>query len=201
MIYTIHSASLLSTPSHNTSTMPCRSKQALLRGLRPRSGQKVNCGDCSRACIFCDIWNLAVLVYTRTPLSHKYETIKPQRQSSSRSSSPTHRETYDWETSERIIEAQFQQQRVRLASIMSICTVEGAEESEGLHVALDRCLRSVKQLLYQERVLEDTLVRSIQSSQRRPSDTQYTGQYCGSTNNDYYYPTTERRPSRVGLAM
>lgn len=181
--------------------MPCKSKQALLRGLRPRPGQKIHCGDCSRECIFCDIWNLAVLVYTRTPLSQKYETVQPRRQHSARASSPAHRETYDWEASERMIEVQFQQQRARLASIMSICTVEGAEESEGLHVAFDRCLGSIKQLLYQERVLEDTLVRSIQSSQRKPSEAQYTGQYCGSANSDYYYPSQQRRPSRVGIAM
>lgn len=113
-----------------------------------------------------------------------------------------------------MIEAQFTTQRARLASIMSICTVEGAEESEGLRVAHDRCLSTVKQLLYQERVLEDTLVRSIQSSQRsssrNPSDrhshsqsqSQYTGQSlsCGSANTDCYYPR-ERRPSRVGIAM
>jgi hypothetical protein len=181
--------------------MPCRSKQALLRGLRPHPSQKLNCGDCRRECIFCDIWNLAVHVYTRTPLSKKYGTTQPKQQQSARASSPTHRETFDWETSERMIEVQFQQQRVRLASIMSICTVEGAEESEGLHVAFERCLASVQQLVYQERVLEDTLVRSIQSSQRRPSESQYTGQHCGSANTDYYYPTTERRQSRVGLAM
>lgn len=179
--------------------MPCRAKQALLRGLRPQPGHKNACGVCSRRCIFCDIWQLAVLVYTRTPLSRTYGNTQPRRQQSSRASSPTHRETYEWEASERMIEAQFQTQRVRLASIMSICTVEGAEESEGLHVAFDRCLTSVQQLLYQERVLEDTLVRSIQSSQRRPSDSQYTGQYCGSANPDYYY-ATERRTSRVGMA-
>jgi hypothetical protein len=192
-----------SNTQHTTTlNMHCKSKQALLRGLRPRPGQTLNCGDCSRECIFCDIWNLAVHVYTRTPLSHKYETVQPRRQQSARASSPTHRETYDWEASERMIEVQFQQQRVRLASIISICTVEGAEESEGLHVAFDRCLRSVKQLLYQERVLEETLVKSIQSSQRRPSETQYagTGQYCGSANSDYYY-SSQRRPSRVGIAM
>lgn len=181
--------------------MPCTSKQALVHGLRPKSGQKLVCGVCPRRCIFCEIWKLAVLVYTRTPLSHKYGTVQPRRLQSARASSPTHRETYDWEASERMIEAQFQQQRVRLASIMSICTVEGAEESEGLQVAHERCLTSVKQLLYQERVLEDTLVRSTQTSQRRPSEIHYTGQhYCGPANTDYYYPT-ERRQSRVGLAM
>ncbi|ETN44967.1 uncharacterized protein HMPREF1541_09842 [Cyphellophora europaea CBS 101466] len=181
--------------------MPCRSKQALLQGIRPNANQRVVCGVCTRHCIFCDIWKLATLVYTRIPLSSKYDTVQPKRQQSSRASSPTHRETYDWECSERMIEAQFQTQRVRLASIMSICTVEGAEESEGLRVAHDRCLGSVEQLLHQERVLEDTLVRSIQSSQRRPGESQYTGQYCGPASTDYYYHyPTERRSSRVGLA-
>lgn len=175
--------------------MPCRSKQALLKGLRPNPQQKSVCGVCTRRCIFCDIWKLATLVYSRVPLSEKYGTSQPKSQSS-RASSPTHRETYEWESSEKVIEYQFSQQRARLASIMSICTVEGADESEGLFVAHDRCLSSVKQLLYQERVLETTLVRSLQQSHRRPSDT------CGvSINNAEYYYGRDRRPSRVGLAM
>jgi hypothetical protein len=185
--------------------MPCRAKQALLRGLRPNAQQKTVCGVCSHQCIYCDIWKLAVLIHARMPLSQKYGTAAPRRQQSARSPSPTHRETYDWETSERMIEAQFTTQRARLASIMSICTVEGAEESEGLRVAHDRCLGTVKNLLYQERVLEDTLVRSIQSSQRsrRTSETQYTGQACGPANDygSYYSYPSERRPSRVGIAM
>lgn len=189
------STSTSSTPHHHTTTMPCRSKQALMRGLRPNAQQKIVCGVCTRRCIFCDIWKLATLVYTRTPLSHKYGTAQPRREQSSRSSSPIHRETYEWESSEKLIEYQFSQQRARLASIMSICTVEGAEQSEGLHVAHERCLNSVQQLLYQESVLENTLVRSFQQSQqRRPSDT------CGSLNNEHYY-SRERSHSRVGMAM
>ena len=178
--------------NHTYTAMPCRAKQALLRGMKPNSQQQIVTKVCSRQCIFCDIWRLAEVVYTRIPLSQKYGTQQPRRQSS-RASSPTHRETYEWESSEKVIEYQFSQQRSRLSSIMSICTVEGAEESEGLHVAHSRCLQNIQSLLYQESVLESTLVRSLQQAQRRPSDT------CGSMNSDYYYGR-ERRSSRVGLA-
>jgi hypothetical protein len=184
--------------------MPCRSKQALLSGLRPHPEQKIQCGVCTRRCIFCDIWKLATLISTRIPISQRYaSTLSPRSQHrSSRADSPTHQETFDWMPTERMIEAQFQTQRARLSSIMSICTVEGADQSEGLRMAHDRCLGSVKQLLYQESILEDTIIRSTRdntsssrSSSRRPSMHRMTSRDCGS------YYRSERRPSRVGLAM
>lgn len=167
-----------------------------MRGLRPNAQQRIVCGICSNRCIYCDIWKLATLIFTRIPLNIKYaSSSSPKAHRSARADSPTHRETYDWEASERMIEAQFQTQRARLASIMSICTVEGADEVEGLRMAHDRCLGSVKQLLYQEKVLEETIVRSSQQpSSRRPS------RDCGSANSTYYY-ATERRPSMVRLAI
>ena len=169
-----------------------------MRGLRPNAQQKIVCGVCPYRCIYCDVWKLATLIFTRIPLSNKSvisSSPKPHR--SSRAESPTHRETYDWECSERMIDAQFQTQRARLASIMSICTVEGADEVEGLRIAHDRCLTSVKQLMYQERVLEDTIMRSTQQqSSKGPSNPRRTSQGCGS-----YYNSSERRPSMVGLAI
>lgn len=182
----------------------CPSKQAIMRGFRPQSPshqQKVFCGVCSSRCIFCDIWKLAVLVTSRIPLTSKYGSSKSScltkhhsrsSSASSTSSSSSATEVFDWEASERMIEAQFQTQRVRLASIMSICTVDGAEECEGLHVAYDRCLGSVQELLYQERVLENTIIRSRMYSSRS-SDISLD---C--RNNTAYYETS-RRPSRVGL--
>ena len=177
----------------------CKSRQAILRGLRPNAQQKVVCGICTSRCIYCDIWKLASLIFTRIPLSNKYinSSSKSSHSSrSSRSSSPTHRETYDWEASERMIDAQFQSERARLASIMSFCTVDGADETGGLRMAHNRCLTSVQQLLYQERVLEDTITRSAQ--QQYYSNDRRTSQGCATTRSDYY--SSERRPSRVGMA-
>ena len=50
---------------------------------------------------------------------------------------------------------------------MSIATVDGAEQSEGLRVAHERCLGEVKQLLYQEKVLEQTIVRAEEGHRLR----------------------------------
>lgn len=175
----------------------CPSRRALLHGLRPGSQQRSVCGVCPGHCIYCDIWKLACLIFTHTPFSLRQSSRSLTH--SSRSSSPTHRETYEWETSERLLEAQFAQQRARLASIMSIATVDGAEQSEGLRIAHDRCLGNVQQLLYQEKVLEQTIVRSGQSAQeqrhRQPSMPRRTSN-CGAA-----YPYRERRPSRIGVAM
>lgn len=159
----------------------CRSKQALLRGIHPSPHQKIQCGVCTSRCIFCDIWKLATLVTTHVPLSSRYSTTpsRLQRQSSN--------QCYDYERSEQMIEAQFNTQRARLASIMSICTVDGAEQSDGLRMAHDRCLGTVKDLLYQEAVLEEALIRPAvdRSYVRRESN-------CGS-----HYYNQGRRPSLV----
>lgn len=181
-----------SVPAMPTS---CPSRQAIMRGLRPNAQQKIICGVCSGRCIYCDIWKLASLIFTRVPLTRKFATLSPSR--SSRAESPTHRDVYDWEASERMIDAQFQTQRARLASIMSICTVDGVDAVEGLRMAHDRCLGSVKELLYQERVLESTIIKSSQhSSSQRPNDSRRPSQTCAS-----YYNQDERRPSIVGIAM
>lgn len=66
-------------------------------------------------------------------------------------------------------------ERSQIASIMSICTMEGAEESDGLHLAYRRCLKAVQELLYQEAILEEDLIRAptieyeYYHDQRRPS--------------------------------
>jgi hypothetical protein len=178
-----------------------------MRGMRPQHQQKIQCGVCPGRCIYCDIWNLATLLFTRVPISNKYASSLSSKKlsRSSRADLPTHRETFDWEASERMIEAQFQTQRARLASIMSICTVEGADESEGLWVAYDRCLRHVQELLYQEKTLEETIIRSSRdhtsapASSRRLSMQRRTSRDCGNVNSNYYH--NERRSSRVGIAM
>ncbi|RMZ76878.1 hypothetical protein DV738_g4659, partial [Chaetothyriales sp. CBS 135597] len=108
-----------------------------------------------------------------------------------------------------MIEAQFQTQRAVLASIMSICTVEGVDECEGLSIAYTRCLQSVSQLLYQESVLEDTILRLAQASMSYPSYSPpgpqsnahgIFNQDCSSGANSNYN-LSERRSSLVEIAL
>jgi len=179
----------------------CRAKQALLRGMRPNSRQKINFHVCPTHCIFCNIWQLATIVSSHIPLHTRHGLQRHNTYPSSPAS-----DTYDWESSTRMIEAQFQTQRARLSSIMSICTVEGAEDCEGLRIAHDKCLASIEDLLYQESILEQTLARqqhqhhhhhqqhhTLRSSRGRS----IRQDYCGS--NSYYMD--QRRPSMAGMAM
>jgi len=188
-----------STHSTTMSRTACRSKQALLRGLRPNpsSPQKIQCGVCTHHCIFCDIWKLATLV-----ASHALSSVptSPKLQHRTSTPSPSTYDNFDCGRSQRAIEAQFQTQRAQLASIMSICTVDGAEESEGLRIAHDRCLGSVRELMKQEqmlaqrRALTSPSLRSptVPSMMRRPSNG------CGESRGYYQ---DERTPSMIWLAM
>ncbi|RMZ75674.1 hypothetical protein DV737_g5185, partial [Chaetothyriales sp. CBS 132003] len=181
-----------------------------MQGLRPNGQQSTQCRFCVRNCIYCDIWKLATLFSTRKPLSQRYAPIpSPQnRHCLSTPDSPRLQETFDWEPTEHMIEAQFQTQRARLASIMSICTVDGVDEYEGLRMAHARCLQSVSELLYQEKVLEETILRSAQDSvssyssypsSRQSSTHRISSQDCGSANSGYNL--SERRPSCVEIAL
>lgn len=158
----------------------CVAKQAMRRGLRP-SAQNVIRGVCSKSCIFCDIWRLAQVIATHVPLSTRY------------SASVAHRNP-DLARGEKMIEAQLQTQRARVASIMSICTVEGAEESEGLHMAYDRCLENIQDLLYQEEYIEEKFIRPSATMSRRQS------RDAGCGPNVTFYPS-ETRTSRVSIAI
>lgn len=159
----------------------CQSKQILLRGLRPSPQQKIHCSTCRRRCIFCDIWKLASLVFTHVRLSQRYSTTPEKLRSLS--SEPS----YDYARTEKIIEAAFMNEQFKLQSIMSICTVEGAEESIGLRMAHDRCLETVAQLLQEEEKLELALIRA-------PSPDYYSGRR---TSHTQYHD--QRRPSMVSM--
>lgn len=78
-------------------------------------------------------------------------------------------------------------EQFKLASIMSIATVDGAEESLGLRAAHDRSLQMVKDLLQLEEKLELALIRAPS-----PDHTQYRRQSC-----NHYHDT--RRPSMVSM--
>lgn len=142
-----------------------------MRGFRPSPQQKINCSVCTRKCIFCDIWKLAALVYTHVSLSVRYSTTPEKLQRVSAEPS------YNYARTEKEIEASLGTARVQLSSIMSICTVEGAEQSPGLKVAYDRCLNTVAQILQKEEMLELALIRAPSPDQslygRRTSHTQY----------------------------
>lgn len=140
----------------------CHSQRALQRGIHPSSKLKIQphhhhhhhhlCSP-SKQCIYCDIWKLANLVSTHIPLSTRYN----QNQSFS----------HDFTALEQQIQASFTIERSRLSSIISISTVTGAAESEGLHVAYSRCLHAVERLLALEAVLEEMLVKTPSAAKAR----------------------------------
>jgi hypothetical protein len=134
----------------------CESEEALRLGARPnRSAQKVQCGVCTTRCIYCDIWKLATLICSHTPLSFRRTSLaKLRRHSITGSPSPID-SIYEFEQNEKVIEARFQTQKARLTSIMSISVVDGTQECEGLRRTHDRCLYSVMDLMHQEQMLDD----------------------------------------------
>src|SRR2546423_10628075 len=117
----------------------CKYKKALVRGVRPSpQNPKLPSDVCPNRCIYCDIWKLATLVYSHTPGALKSHTHQSSSSSSaslqlSRSSSPasSSNSNSNDEISTKSIQAAFQTQRARLATILPISTVEGAHECEG----------------------------------------------------------------------
>jgi hypothetical protein len=205
MSYSSYSPSSPSTPTF----AGCKYRKALLRGFRPSpQNQKVVSGVCPNRCIYCDIWKLATLVYSHAPAALK----SPVRQSSSSStlsrSSSTASNSSDSgdEMSTKAIHAAFQAQRARLASILSICTVEGADECDGLRLAHDRCLMSVTDLINKERMLQEqaAAVRheypvQLESTQRQLSSRR-SNRDCGSATMRERYLSGGREGSHMGLA-
>lgn len=144
--------------SSSSSSASCKAKRLLLRDIRPTpnspSQSLLRKSDlCPHRCIYCDIWKLALIVYSRqnqnrsTPTSPSSPELSPSRQYhqpqysttpsphgciSSSSPSPS-----SYAQALQTLESAHHLQRARLSSILSICTVPGAEESEGLRVAHD----------------------------------------------------------------
>ncbi|KIX08661.1 uncharacterized protein Z518_03318 [Rhinocladiella mackenziei CBS 650.93] len=193
----------------------CRAKPALLKGFRPflstqqevDATQKILSAACSTTCIYCDIWKLATLIASHVPLSTRYHLLTGTPANSPHSStpsspvspSPISRTTSQSTTYAHVlcaskrIEAQFQTQRSRLSSILSICTVSGADETEGLRMAHDRCSAAVEDLLDQEEELEEALLKDLQEQQYAYEyEYGYAGQYGHSH---------ERRPSMIHVAI
>lgn len=201
---------------------PCRAKTALLKGLRPlfSTQQQIDAvrhilaSTCSTPCIYCDIWKLASLIASHVPLTVRYNllTATPTHSpTSSTPSSPTMSPITrtispstpyaDIVSASKKIEAQLQTQRSHLSSILSICTVSGAEQCEGLRMAHDRCAAAVEQLLDQEEDLEEALLEDMQEQQAlHECDYGYPEQYGYSEGKSHAYPQ-ERRPSMVDVAI
>lgn len=189
----------------------CTSKPALLKGLRPvlstqqqvAATQKILSSACSSSCIYCDIWKLATLIASHVPLSARYDLITgtpSHSPTSSRPSSPVLSSTISEASSpyasivsaSKKIEAQFQTQRSQLSSILSICTVSGAEQTEGLRMAHSRCSAAVEDLLDQEEELEEALLKDLQEQQ-------YAHEYHHPSPYGYYSFSYERRPSMIDV--
>ncbi len=167
----------------------CRAKRLLLRDIRPTSNSRnqslLRKSDlCPKQCIYCDIWKLALLVYSRpTPPTSKPNTPT----SASLTSFPTHQQSQpsyyspgpsptspyppnDYQRSLRTLEAGHTLQRAHLSSILSICTVEGAEESEGLRIAHDRCLAAVLELVRRERAIRREMLLQRETEEQEEQD-------------------------------
>ncbi|KAL6248538.1 hypothetical protein RBB50_004793 [Rhinocladiella similis] len=222
--------------------LTCRTKVALLKGVRPHfsnqqhvaTTQNILSSACSTSCIYCDIWKLAALIASHVPLRARYNlpsTSPTTSPTSSRPSSPisfsptfsTSTPHADMASVSRKIEAQIQAQRSQLNSILSICTVSGADECEGLRMAHDRCSATVEDLLDQEEDLEEALLEELreqQSVNRYECEYDHHGyasreylypdikdsSYCDSYSYPYAYPypypySQERRPSAVDVAI
>ncbi|KIW33478.1 uncharacterized protein PV07_00324 [Cladophialophora immunda] len=196
-------------------TSPCKAKTALLRGIRPlvstqqqlAATQKILSLACSEECIYCDIWKLATLIASHSPLSARYNlstgtpTSSPvsSAPSSPVASSPIAQSSTPYKSiisASKRIEAQFQTQRSQLNSILSICTVSGVDATEGLRLAHDRCATAVEDLLDQEEDLEEELLRDLQEEQYDLSYS-YDTQYSYPSDSVAYGYTYERRPSMV----
>jgi hypothetical protein len=210
MSYSTYSPSSPSTPIFAS----CKFRKALLRGFRPSAqNQKVICGVCPNRCIYCDIWKLATLVYSHAPAIQKSHSRQSSSSSTlSRSSSTASNSSdSDDEMGTKAIQAAFQAQRARLASILSICTVEGADECDGLRLAHDRCLMSVTDLINKERMLQERMLQEqaaavrheypvqIESTQRQLSSRR-SNRDCGSATMRERYLSGSREGSHVGLA-
>ena len=196
---------------------PCRAKTAVVRGLRPlfttqqqaTATQSILASACSQRCIYCDIWKLATLVATHSPLSARYNlstgtptnspiSSTPSSPVASSPISPSFPTPYGSiiKASKRI-EAQFQTQRSQLNSILSICTVSGADSTDGLRMAHDRCAQAVEDLLDQEEELEEELLRDLED-QHYDYQFSYSSQYSYSS---YAYDYShEQRPSMVHVS-
>jgi hypothetical protein len=206
MSYSSYSPSSPSTPTF----AGCKYRKALLRGFRPSAqNQKAICGVCPSRCIYCDIWKLATLVYCHAPAALKLHSRQSSSSSSTlsrSSSSASNSSDSDDEMSTKAIQAAFQAQRARLASILSICTVEGADESEGLRLAHDRCLMSVTDLINKERMLQEQAapVRHEYLVQMKPTprplSSRRSSRDCGSATMRERYLSGSQEGSHMGLA-
>ncbi|EXJ56072.1 hypothetical protein A1O7_09003 [Cladophialophora yegresii CBS 114405] len=193
----------------------CRAKPALFRGLKPvfttpqqaSATKKIISSACSRPCIYCDIWKLAALIASHSPLSARYNlstgtpTNSPisSAASSPVSTSPLSRSPTPYcsiiKASKRI-DAQFQTQRSQLNSILSICAVAGADAEEGLRMAHDRCASAVEDLLDQEEDLEEELLKNLEDQHYGCHRYNYASQYSHPTSSY----SQERRPSMVRVS-
>jgi hypothetical protein len=108
----------------------------------------------------------------------------------------------------KAIQAAFQAQRARLASILSICTVDGADECDGLRLAHDRCLRSVTDLMNKERILQERADAATQPNSpqadagERHAPLRRLSRHCGSKTGSLRerYISESRTCGVVGMA-
>ena len=168
--------------------------------------QKLLSSACTEACIYCDIWKLATLLASHSPLTARYNlstgtptnspmSSRPSSPIASSPSSVSSSTPYAFIVSaSKKIQAHLQVQRSQLSSILSICTVSGADATEGLRAAHDRCSAAVEDLLDQEEELEEELLKDMQ-------EMQYVHEYEYGYGGPCYGYREERKPSMVHVAI
>jgi hypothetical protein len=165
-------------PHQRSAYLSCKARNFLLRDIRPtpnsQSQYLLRKADlCPIQCIYCDIWKLALLVASRQNQSQSKNTPtspSPQQRYYSSSSPSSPSSTTKYEEALKSIESGHHLQRARLSSIISICTAEGAEESEGLRIAHGRCLSAVFELIRQERAVHRQIQLQGEREERESRD-------------------------------
>jgi len=135
----------LSRASSNSS---CRSRDIISRNpQRSSTNDKIQCGLCPKFCVFCEIWKLVTLLRSRVqPLNKRPTSMCSSASSSSQHwrgsasyqndySSETRKSPVDDFSNEKLLDALFMLKGPRLASMLSLCTLDEFQTEVGLHSA------------------------------------------------------------------
>lgn len=132
----------------------CPSKDLLFRNhQRNTANQKIQCGLCPKFCVFCEIWKLVTLVRSRRqPYDQRrssvgrYSVLSDQNQRSTTSyhGSDSPNILVDDYSNEKLLDLLFSLKAPRLASMLSLCTLEEMtfELSQHSTMARNRNLRA-----------------------------------------------------------
>jgi len=121
-------------PRTSSGSSGCPSKDFLFRShQRSTNNQKIQCGLCPKFCVFCEIWKLVSLVRARRQPFDRRLSSFGQSSIYSNQSQPSTTAYYGSESSsilvdeysnEKLLDVLFTLKAPRLASMLSLCTLE-----------------------------------------------------------------------------